>query len=116
LARVQGLAQGLAGAGDEDRADMVRGMGLEWAEKRLERALEKLAEMPAGSGRNNRLNQIAFFQGAALVWLGEDQGKIADRIGGVARSAGTHGVDATVKSGLRAGVRALGQDAAAVQA
>ena len=89
----------------DDRIEVIRGLGLEWAALRMEQSLEKFRAMAPGSGRNNRLNQIAFFQGSALITLGADWQMVETKLVDAAKLTGTHGIVATVKSGLRAGVR-----------
>lgn len=82
-----------------------------WAE--LERWLSRLEGMVAGEGRNNRLNQIAYFSGAKAVAAGHQLEVVRARLVEVGEAVGTHGVTATVDSGLRSGLAAVRQQAAA---
>ena len=108
-AEYAGRGDKASGAGDEDRLEVVRNMGPEWAAERLTLALATLAEMAPGTGRNNRLNQIAYYQGATAVWVGAGSfDQVADELVAGGERAGTHGVRATVRSGLGAGLGRLG--------
>jgi hypothetical protein len=104
-----GRGAGKSSADDaEDRIEIITAMGQDWAGERLALALERFAQMDAGAGRNNRLNQICFYQGATAVWLGcggfeEIKGRLVD----AGKAVGTHGVEATVRSGLGAGLARL---------
>lgn len=104
--------RGLAGSAAPDPRELTQG-DVVLAAERLTLACKKLLEMPAGAGRNNRLNQIAFYDGALAVWAGMDYGKVLGQLMGAGAEAGTHGVGATVKSGLGAGMRALKVEATA---
>jgi len=77
-------------------------MDVAWAE--MERWLARLEGMGAGSGRNNRLNQIAYYSGAKAVAAGHSLEAVRARLVEVGESVGTHGVEATVASGLNSGL------------
>jgi hypothetical protein len=76
-----------------------------WAE--MERWLARLESMPEGSGRNNRLNQIAYYSGAKAVMAGHSLETVRARLCQVGEEVGTHGVAATVASGLSSGLATL---------
>jgi hypothetical protein len=76
-----------------------------WAE--LERWLGRLEQMAPGQGRNNRLNQIAYYTGAKAVAVGHALEVVRARLVEVGEAVGTHGVGATVDSGLRSGLATL---------
>lgn len=76
-----------------------------WAE--MERWLARLEGMGAGQGRNNALNKIAYFSGAKCVMAGHSAETVRARLVEVGETVGTHGVAATVGSGLRSGLRTL---------
>jgi hypothetical protein len=63
--------------------------------------------MPEGSGRNNRLNQIAYYSGAKCVMAGHSLETVRARLCQVGEEVGTHGVAATVASGLSSGLATL---------
>jgi hypothetical protein len=67
----------------------------------------RLAGMAPGAGRNNLLNAIAYFSGSRCVAAGHSVGTVRDRLIEVGESVGTHGVRATVDSGLNAGLAQL---------
>lgn len=85
-----------------DVVDGETGMEFAWAE--LERWLQRLARMAPGAGRNNALNSTAYFSGSACVAAGWPLETVRARLVEVGAGVGTHGVAATVESGLRAGV------------
>jgi hypothetical protein len=105
--------KGKGGADDaDDRLEVISALGQGWAGERLDLALERFAEMAPGAGRNNRLNQIAYYQGATVVWLGGMSfDEVSDRLVAAGQVVGTHGVAATVRSGLGAGMMRLGAGA-----
>jgi len=76
-----------------------------WAE--LERWLARLEQMAPGTGRNNLLNAVSFHSGAKCVLAGHPVNTVRARIIEVGESVGTHGVGATVDSGLHAGTTQL---------
>lgn len=76
-----------------------------WAE--LERWIERLETAEAGSGRNNLLNQIAYHSGGRAVAAGHSPEDVEKRLIAAGHAAGTHGVSATVRSGLYAGIRKI---------
>jgi hypothetical protein len=76
-----------------------------WAE--LERWLARLESMGAGQGRNNALNQVAYYSGSKAVAAGHSLETVRSRIIEVGESVGTHGVAATVGSGLSSGLATL---------
>lgn len=76
-----------------------------WAE--LERWLARLEQMGPGQGRNNALNQVAYYSGAKAVLAGHSLEAVRARIIEVGESVGTHGVAATVGSGLSSGLATL---------
>src|SRR5262249_3611809 len=84
---------------------------LAWANAALENECAQLAAMPPNSGRNNALNAFAYGLGRKTRWL--KPGDIAARLGEAARSNGLiaddgqRSVDATIRSGLTAGMRNL---------
>lgn len=78
-----------------------------WAE--MERWLARLESMAAGEGRNNRLNQIAYYSGAKAVAAGHSLEVVRARLCAVGDAVGTHGVAATVDSGLRSGLATIKQ-------
>jgi Bifunctional DNA primase/polymerase, N-terminal len=90
---------GLTFTGGDDELELT------WAE--LERWLARLEQMGAGSGRNNALNQVAYFSGARCVFAGHPVETVRARIIEVGENVGTHGVGATVNSGLSAGMATL---------
>jgi hypothetical protein len=69
----------------------------------LERWCAKLAKMGADSGRNNMLNQIAFYQGAAAIAAGHDPIVVQVSLAKAAADCGCPGAEATIASGLRSG-------------
>lgn len=69
----------------------------------LERWCAKLAGMERDSGRNNMLNQIAFYQGAAAIRAGHDPVSVQRMLLEAARACGCPGAEATLASGLRSG-------------
>lgn len=81
---------------------MASDMERTWEE--LERACDRLLKMEPGSGRNNALNQVAYFSGVRAIVAGHPDQDVADKLITVAEQAGTHGVKATTASGLRAGM------------
>ena len=90
--------------------------GQDWAFEKLLFGCRRLAEMPEKSGRNNRLNALAYYQGAVCVWTGLDRGRVVEVLESAGRAAGTHGVAATVRSGLGSGLDRLAAQTAAVTA
>jgi hypothetical protein len=84
-----------------------------WSE--MERWLSRLEGMAAGEGRNNRLNQIAYFSGAKAVAAGHSLEVVRARLIEVGESVGTHGVAATVASGLRSGLTTVKAQAQTAQ-
>lgn len=82
-------------------------MDSSWAE--LERWLGRLERMPAGSGRNNRLNAISYYSGAKAVMAGHPLELVKARLVAAGEGVGTHGVAATVVSGLHSGLATLKQ-------
>lgn len=74
----------------------------EWAWDQLVLACERLEAMPAGSGRNNRLNAVSYIQGATCVWTGIPRDKVVGRL--LEAGKVTHGSTATVASGIGAGM------------
>lgn len=73
----------------------------------LERWLARLERMAPGAGRNNALNQVAYFSGARAVAAGHPVEAVRARLVEVGEQVGTHGVRATVESGLNAGLAAV---------
>lgn len=82
-------------------------MDAAWAE--LERWCGRLESMAAGQGRNNRLNQISYYSGAKAVMAGHPVELVRARLVEVGEGVGTHGVAATVDSGLWSGLATLKQ-------
>jgi hypothetical protein len=80
-------------------------MDSSWDE--LERWCGRLEGMAPGQGRNNRLNQIAYYSGAKAVACGHALEVVRARLVEVGEGVGTHGVGATVDSGLRSGLATL---------
>lgn len=80
-------------------------LDLTWAE--LEKWLGRLAGMAAGSGRNNALNQAAYYSGSRCIAAGHSVAAVRARLIEVGEEVGTHGVRATVESGLSAGMAKL---------
>lgn len=76
-----------------------------WTE--LERWIARLEAMAPGGGRNNLLNVIAYVSGARCLAAGHPVGEVRQRLIQAGEGVGTHGVAATVDSGLGAGQRAL---------
>ena len=91
--------EGLSFTGEDAELEVT------WAE--MERWLARLESMAAGSGRNNALNQIAYFSGARCVAAGHPVEVVRARLIEVGEAVGTHGVGATVDSGLGAGLASL---------
>jgi hypothetical protein len=75
----------------------------------LERWLGRLEQLAPGSGRNNLLNQVSYYSGAKAVAAGHALEVVRARLVQVGEEVGTHGVAATVDSGLRSGLAALKQ-------
>jgi hypothetical protein len=80
-------------------------MDAAWAE--LDRGIARLAGMQAGQGRNNRLNAVAYYSGAKAVLAGHSLETVRARLVEAGEDVGTHGVRATVDSGLSAGLAVL---------
>jgi hypothetical protein len=76
-----------------------------WAE--MERGLQRLERMGPGQGRNNALNRAAYYGGAKAVMAGHPLEVVRARLIEVGEQVGTHGVAATVASGLRSGLDTL---------
>lgn len=93
---------GLVGGDDRDGETALEQT---WAD--LERWLARLERMGPGAGRNNALNQAAYFSGARCVAAGHSVEAVRNRLVEVGESVGTHGVRATVESGLTAGVKTI---------
>ncbi|HEX8321572.1 bifunctional DNA primase/polymerase [Longimicrobium sp.] len=91
--------EGLTFSGEDAELEMT------WAE--LERWLARLERMGAGQGRNNALNQAAYFSGSRCIAAGWPVDTVRARIIEVGEAVGTHGVRATVESGLGSGLAAL---------
>lgn len=84
-----------------------------WAE--MERWLARLERMGPGSGRNNALNNVAYYSGARCVVAGHSVEAVRARLCQVGEEIGTHGVRATVESGLSAGLATVRQQLKAEQ-
>lgn len=80
---------------------------LEFTWSELERWIRRLEGMAPGEGRNSMLNIIAYHSGARCVAAGHPEDVVRARLVEAGEGAGTHGVVATVNSGLTAGLRAL---------
>lgn len=90
----------------EDRVQQVRasgGLAETWNE--LERWCRVLESKEPESGRNNTLNQVAYYQGAAAVAAGHSQQLVRDRLSTAAAASNTPGAAATITSGLTSGLR-----------
>jgi hypothetical protein len=90
----------------EDRAPQVRlsgGVAETWNE--LERRCRVLEGMEPESGRNNTLNQVAYFAGADAVASGHSEQLVRDRLLTAAAASNTPGAAATITSGLTSGLR-----------
>jgi hypothetical protein len=74
---------------------------LAWAE--LERWAGILQKMDPKTGRNSRLNQIAYYAGADAIDAGHTQDRVRAYLENAAN--GTHGAEATITSGLTSGLR-----------
>jgi hypothetical protein len=96
---------GLVFDGTGSEADQMTALDQTWAD--LERWLTRLERMAEGSGRNNALNQVAYYSGARCVAAGHSVEAVRARLVEVGEAVGTHGVRATVESGLSAGVQAV---------
>ncbi len=79
------------------------------AHSELERWCGYLVAMPPNSGRNNKLNQIAFYAGARAIKSGMDAQSVRDRLVRAASRAGLEAneTEATITSGLSAGLKNL---------
>jgi hypothetical protein len=102
---LDGLDLGGSGASGEDALEQT------WNE--MERWLQRLERMGEGSGRNNTLNQIAYYSGSKCVAAGHSLDAVRSRLIEVGESVGTHGVGATVNSGLSAGLQTIKSQLAA---
>lgn len=100
--------EGLEFSGSDDELDLT------WSE--MERWLARLERMGPGTGRNNALNQVAYFSGARCIAAGHSREAVRNRLMDVGESVGTHGVRATVESGLSAGMVRLRKQIAGLTA
>jgi hypothetical protein len=91
--------EGLTFTGEDSELELT------WAE--LERWLERLRGRAPGTGRNNLLNQVAYYSGTRCIAAGHSVESVRKKIIEVGESVGTHGVRATVDSGLNAGMQAI---------
>ena len=90
----------------EDRAPQVRssgGVAETWNE--LERWCKVLEGKEPESGRNNMLNQVAYYQGADAVAAGHSEQLVRSRLMTAAAASNTPGAAATITSGLTSGLR-----------
>lgn len=82
-----------------------------WAE--LERRIDRLDTMGAKTGRNNTLNAVAYYAGSKAVMAGHGYQEVRERLVAAGTAVGTHGVGATVDSGLSSGIATLKKQQAA---
>lgn len=75
----------------------------------LDRWCKNLASMPQDSGRNNTLNQIAFYQGAQAIKAGVSEHDVRQRLTSAAQRCGMQEreIDPTISSGLTSGLQKL---------
>lgn len=79
------------------------------AENDLRRWSTYLASMPADSGRNNKLNQIAYYQGARAITAGVPEPVVRQRLTIAAQRCGMmdREIEPTITSGLSSGLQKL---------
>lgn len=92
----------LDGLRPSSEADGELALEQTWAD--LERWLARLERMGPGTGRNNSLNAVAYHSGTRCVVAGHPLEAVRARLIQVGEQVGTHGVRATVESGLSAGL------------
>lgn len=104
LRQVQG--QFVHGNEPVDTDDLEMSTSEAWA--KFEKGITRLAKTGSGN-RNNVLNQVAYYQGSALVFTaGEDvRGQVMERLVEAYPDKSYQGVQATIESGLRAGLSRL---------
>lgn len=73
--------------------------------KELERWAVVLEKMGPESGRNNTLNQTAYFAGANAIAAGHTEDTVRGRLLQAAAASNTPGAEATITSGLTSGLR-----------
>jgi hypothetical protein len=83
-----------------------------WAE--LERWIDRLETMGAKTGRNNTLNAVAYYAGSKAVMAGHGYQEVRERLIAAGTAVGTHGIAATVDSGLSSGIATLKKQQAGV--
>lgn len=89
----------------EDPVPQVRvrgGLAETWNE--LDRWCKVLEGKEPESGRNNMLNQVAYYQGADAVAAGHDYDLVRERLTSAAAASNTPGASATITSGMTAGL------------
>lgn len=91
------------GADRVDRPAVVRSGDIGPALRELERWCRMLEQMDPESGRNNRLNNIAFYAGADAIAAGVPEDKVRARLLQAAARSNTPGAAATISSGLTSG-------------
>jgi len=80
---------------------------LEWTWAELERWIGRLEQMGAKTGRNNMLNAVAYHAGSKAVMAGHGYSEVRERLVAAGAAVGTHGIGATVDSGLSSGIATL---------
>lgn len=80
-----------------------------YALSELTRWCQRLAAMPADSGRNNMLNKVAYFSGARAIRAGMDPDRVRQALRDAAYACGLEPAetDLTIESGLRGGAASL---------
>lgn len=75
----------------------------------LRRWCNYLASMPSDSGRNNKLNQIAYFQGARAITAGAPESDVRQQLTIAAQRCrmNEREIDPTISSGLSSGLQKL---------
>lgn len=76
---------------------------LAWSE--LERWARMIEKMDPESGRNNKLNQTAYYAGADAIKAGFSEDAVRERLLTAAQISNTPGAEATITSGLTSGWR-----------
>lgn len=80
------------------------GLDLGALEAQLEMWCGRLAGMEPESGRNNALNRIAFFDGAACIRAGMARGEVEEKLRAAAAACDCPGAEGTIRSGLDSGL------------
>lgn len=95
------------GGGSEVAGDMGREQMLGRAWRSLRQALGRLREMGEDSGRNNRLNAVAYYRASVVIVLGADRAVVEHELEDAARACRCPGARATIRSGLDSGLAQL---------